>query len=420
MIEKGTIYPTVDPSVLAIKGDLYPKLWDNKTKKLNSDISLKLKQIAEDFVRGFEYPIKIRDIILTGSIANYNWNQYSDIDLHILIDFNDIPDQYLDAFRDYFDAKKQLWNKKHLINIMGHEVEIYVQDIDEPHHSTGVFSVMNDKWVKEPVHKDAEIDYEAVSQKTEDFISKIDKVSKLFSGNENEKTIAAVEALQNRLKRYRKAGLEKGGEFSTENLVFKMLRNGGHLENLSNLKQQAYDREMSIEEEIIKFQQTLEEAKKKGDRCVRIAKSKYKVWPSAYASGAVVKCRQGKIWKGIKEEDNSVDEEIELEEEFLEELAKEESLEEKKSDFSKEKEQGLHGWFARRGGKGKSKGWVDCNTCRKDPKTGKKTCKTCGRGEGEKRSKYPACRPTPSQCTRSGMKRKKSSKQVSWKPKKEE
>ena len=392
MIEKGTIYPTVDPSVLAIKGDLYPKLWDNKTKKLNSDISLKLKQIAEDFVRGFEYPIKIRDIILTGSIANYNWNQYSDIDLHILIDFNDIPDQYLDAFRDYFDAKKQLWNKKHLINIMGHEVEIYVQDIDEPHHSTGVFSVMNDKWVKEPVHKDAEIDYEAVSQKTEDFISKIDKVSKLFSGNENEKTIAAVEALQNRLKRYRKAGLEKGGEFSTENLVFKMLRNGGHLENLSNLKQQAYDREMSIEEEIIKFQQTLEEAKKKGDRCVRIAKSKYKVWPSAYASGAVVKCRQGKIWKGIKEEDNSVDEEIELEEEFLEELAKEESLEEKKSDFSKEKEQGLHGWFARRGGKGKSKGWVDCNTC----KDGK--CKPCGRQGGEERSKYPRCRPTPSQC----------------------
>jgi len=420
MIEKGTIYPTVDPSVLAIKGDLYPKLWDNKTKKLNSDISLKLKQIAEDFVRGFEYPIKIRDIILTGSIANYNWNQYSDIDLHILVDFNDIPDQYLDAFKDYFDAKKQLWNKKHLINIMGHEVEIYVQDIDEPHHSTGVFSVMNDKWVKEPVHKDAEIDYEAVSQKTEDFISKIDKVSKLFSGNENEKTIAAVEALQNRLKRYRKAGLEKGGEYSTENLVFKMLRNGGHLENLSNLKQQAYDREMSIEEEIIKFQQTLEEAKKKGDRCVRIAKSKYDVWPSAYASGAVVKCRQGKIWKGIKEEDSSVAEEIELEEEFLKELAKEEPLEEKKSDFSKEKEQGLHGWFARRGGKGKSKGWVDCNTCRKDPKTGKKTCKTCGRGEGEKRSKYPACRPTPSQCTRSGMKRKKSSKQVSWKPKKEE
>ena len=76
------------------------------------------------------------------------------------------------------------------------------------------------------------------------------------------------------------------------------------------------------------------------------------------------------------------------------------SLREKESetDYSKEKESGLHGWFSRQGGKGKSKGWVDCNTCRKDKKTGKKTCKSCGRKKGEKRSKYPACRPTPAAC----------------------
>ena len=70
----------------------------------------------------------------------------------------------------------------------------------------------------------------------------------------------------------------------------------------------------------------------------------------------------------------------------------------KKTDFSKEKSKGLHGWFERQGGKGKSKGWVDCNTCRKDPETGRKKCKTCGRKEGEERAKYPACRPTPSAC----------------------
>ena len=79
------------------------------------------------------------------------------------------------------------------------------------------------------------------------------------------------------------------------------------------------------------------------------------------------------------------------------------ALEEKeKPDFKKEKESGLHGWFSRQGGKGKSKGWVDCNTCRKDKKTGKKTCKTCGRKEGEKRAKYPSCRPKPSDCGSSG------------------
>lgn len=132
----------------------------------------------------------------------------------------------------------------------------------------------------------------------------------------------------------------------------------------------------------------LQEAKKKkkaDDRCTRIAKRKYDVWPSAYASGAVVKCRQGKIWKN---ESLEFDDSLLFENEEYENLLNEEP----KRDFSKEKEEGLHGWFARQGGKGKSKGWVDCNTCRK----GK--CKSCGRQEGETRAKYPRCRPTPSQC----------------------
>ena len=181
MIEKGTIYPTVDPSVLAIKGDLYPKLWDNKTKKLNSDISLKLKQIAEDFVRGFEYPIKIRDIILTGSIANFNWNQFSDVDLHVLLDFNEIPDEYRDAFEDYFNAKKEIWNKTHNIMILGHEVEVYIQDINEPHYSTGVYSILNDKWISSPTFKKQDINYDDVINKTESFMQQVDKISQLVS-----------------------------------------------------------------------------------------------------------------------------------------------------------------------------------------------------------------------------------------------
>ena len=77
-----------------------------------------------------------------------------------------------------------------------------------------------------------------------------------------------------------------------------------------------------------------------------------------------------------------------------------------KTDYSKEKESGLHGWFSRQGGKGNSKGWVDCNTCRKDKKTGRKKCKSCGRKDGEKRSKYPSCRPTPSACGTKGKGKK--------------
>ena len=168
-----------------------------------------------------------------------------------------------------------------------------------------------------------------------------------------------------------------------------------------------------------------EKKKKKDDRCTRIAKRKYDTWPSAYASGAVVQCRKGKIWKGLKEE--ASDEETVTPEEKkqikkiilkLKKASKahagqaeelEDIIDEKKkakTDYSKEKKSGLHGWFSRQGGKGKSSGWVDCNTCRKDPKTGRKKCKACGREEGEKRAKYPSCRPTPSACGTAGKGKK--------------
>lgn len=148
----------------------------------------------------------------------------------------------------------------------------------------------------------------------------------------------------------------------------------------------------------------------KKDRCYYQAKRKYKVFPSAYASGYIVRCRKGKVGKRKKRKNESI-------EIFIEDTIKE-LLEE--GTFDKEKSRGLKGWFDRQGGKGKSKGWVDCNTCRTNPKTGRKTCKSCGRQKGEKRKKYPACRPTPSACTKSGTKRKKGSKRVSWKPKKKE
>ena len=117
--------------------------------------------------------------------------------------------------------------------------------------------------------------------------------------------------------------------------------------------------------------EVLFEEKKKRDRCLRIADRKYDK-PSAYKSGAVVKCRQGTIWKGLKEA-------------ILEIIQENESL---------------HKWFARKGAPGKKGGWVDCNTCREVD--GKTKCKACGREKGEKRSKYPSCRPTPSQCKTPG------------------
>jgi len=189
----------------------------------------------------------------------------------------------------------------------------------------------------------------------------------------------------------------------------------GNLENDLNKAKQTAESEginkSELQNAILdKVKEILKESKKKkkkksGDRCTRIAKRKYDVWPSAYASGAVVKCRQGKIWKGVSENasDQEIDDALLLEEVEIIEEAKKKAY---KPNFSKEKEQGLHGWFARNDGKG----WVNC-----------RTGGPCGRDNADKGGKYPACRPTKAQCKSAGkgpLRKKKSSSPISWTKKK--
>ena len=144
------------------------------------------------------------------------------------------------------------------------------------------------------------------------------------------------------------------------------------------------------------IQEVLQEEKAKRDRCLRIADRKYDK-PSAYKSGAVVKCRKGMIWKGLKETDDPQSGKAapygsgyaKLKETILNIIQEDESLRK---------------WFSRKGAPGKKGGWVDCNTCREVD--GKTKCKACGREKGEKRSKYPSCRPTPAQCKTPGKGKK--------------
>ena len=170
----------------------------------------------------------------------------------------------------------------------------------------------------------------------------------------------------------------------------------------------------------------------KKDACYHKVKARYDVWPSAYASGALVKCRKvgAANWGNSKKEQLQAVVEDELTKVLQERQAEPinssedlvyytlfEVLEEKKRKKRKKKrkltakpssETSLRDWFGRKGAKGKKGGWVDCNTCRKDKKTGRKKCSPCGRSSGEKRSKYPSCRPTPGACGKRGKWGKKS------------
>jgi len=184
---------------------------------------------------------------------------------------------------------------------------------------------------------------------------------------------------------------------------------------------------------IIKEQKELDEAKRKKrkkktkakkktkkDACYHKVRSRYDVWPSAYASGALVRCRKvgAKNWGNSSKKKKKANESLNFEEileDMIVEALEEEVLEEKKKKSKKKgrkltqkpsSETNLRDWFKRKGAKGSKGGWVDCNTCRKDKKTGRKKCSPCGRGSGEKRAKYPACRPTPGACGQKGRGKK--------------
>ena len=172
--------------------------------------------------------------------------------------------------------------------------------------------------------------------------------------------------------------------------------------------------EAILDEKKKKRKKKKKKKKKKGgkkDACYHKVKSRYDVWPSAYASGALVKCRKvgAKNWGNSKKESISRDRIKELVEAEIAKIDEKKKKKKKRKLTSKpSSETNLGDWFKRKGAKGKKGGWVDCNTCRKDKKTGRKTCKACGRSSGEKRAKYPKCRPTPSACSKKGNYGKKS------------
>ncbi len=236
------------PALLRPKDELNPELWD-ENKKLRDDVRDRLLDIAEKFIKptlGADAVIK--DITFTGSLANYNYSDLSDIDLHIIIDFADI-NKDKEMVRKYFNAVKALWNSLHDIRIKGFEVEAYVQGADEPHTSTGVYSVQDDNWLKEPTQTEAEIDEDSISNKSDSLIDQIEQALKLMEEDSPKAALDRAVSLMEKIKKLRKAGLETNGEYSVENLAFKTLRNTGYLKKLSDLKREAYDKLMSLDED---------------------------------------------------------------------------------------------------------------------------------------------------------------------------
>jgi hypothetical protein len=229
--------------------DIFDKI-DN-SYLMKKEIRDKLIEISDEFIDFLDFDVFVHDLILTGSLSNYNWSEYSDVDLHILVDMDELltskkieSTAFKKIVKDFFDGKKQLWNNTHDVTIKNFEVELYVQDIDEPHVSSGVYSVLHNEWVVNPSPKKEDIDETKILEKGEYFAKLIDSL--IEKENKNGDTIKQINDLKDKIKKFRQSGLEKGGEYSYENLTFKLLRRNGYIKKLMDLKNTITDKKLSL------------------------------------------------------------------------------------------------------------------------------------------------------------------------------
>ena len=230
---------------------LHPQFWDEFEFK--EDILKPILKIVDDFVKDDAHisPEMVEDVQLTGSLANYNYSEYSDLDVHILLDFADINKDE-EIVKRALDGKRFIWNLRHDIKFNGHEVELYFQDIHEPHVASGLFSLSGNRWIKKPKYEKPEVDHEDVIKKAESFKREFDLLDDALDNISDEKEFSLInkraKKLKEKIMRMRKEGLAGKGEFSVENLAFKNLRNDQTIARLNDLIIKSYDLMYSKEE----------------------------------------------------------------------------------------------------------------------------------------------------------------------------
>lgn len=214
---------------------LNPKLF-TESGMMHGEVRRALIDIARHFKDFIGVELDVKDITVSGSNAAFSYTPQSDLDLHIVVTVPDKPE-----FRELLDAKKNVYNARHDIKVRGIDVELYAQDVNQEHHSLGIYSVLRSRWIEKPTRQDVDINTQDVKDKYKNYR---DRIIVVLGDND----IALAEDMWKDIKRMRQAGLARDGEFGTENLVFKMLRSQGWIEKLNDHINTLQDQELSIEQ----------------------------------------------------------------------------------------------------------------------------------------------------------------------------
>ena len=216
--------------------ELNPAIWENN--QLKTEVRYKLLAVAHHFAKFLNVPkLNLRDITISGSNAAYGYSESSDLDLHLVVDMpHDKPE-----LEELYTAKKNQYNFTYDITVKGIDVELYVQNVQQPHHSAGIYSVLNDRWISKPKHQPPNIDDQEVKSKARNYSSLINQAMRSNDLNKAKETMSDI-------RRLRQAGLAKGGEYSVENLAFKLLRSRGKIDKFRKFIDKLQSAELSLKE----------------------------------------------------------------------------------------------------------------------------------------------------------------------------
>ena len=228
-----------------VQEELNPDIWyyDGESYKMKPKIRVSLLDIVKDYTDFIDVELDIDDVTLTGSLANFNWSEFSDVDLHILTDFEG-KDELL---KKYLDSRRIIWNSLRSVTTKGFDVEIYVQDNNEPHFASGVYSVLYNEWIVEPKQEEVTIDSKKILSKAKNWMSQIDKIETNSKRVDPEEVLKDIDRFKSKIKKYRGGGLKDKGEYSYENLTFKFLRRNEYLKKLNDVRNYLIDKNLTLE-----------------------------------------------------------------------------------------------------------------------------------------------------------------------------
>ena len=230
-----------------VKDELNEDLWSGF--RLKDNVRKALLKIAEKFYNFTGTELTIKDIHLVGSNASFNWTADSDIDLHLIMDFDEFSTQegHKEVLRQKFLSKKRIFNDQYEIDIYGHEVELYVEDEDDYNASDGIFSIMRNVWIRKPEVIEPDVNRNAVQKRSKYFMNLIDRLEQISSPVDKFETSMRI---KDELTNLRQSSLSADGNFSVGNVVFKTLRNSGYIKKLFDAINDSYGKSLSLTEDV--------------------------------------------------------------------------------------------------------------------------------------------------------------------------